>query len=320
VQLAGSVLLVDRHRGLREASAGWPAASAPDQDRTGRGLAGVAVGSEPEGLHRSGRMRPGFRLRGLVPGAGVLRAGAGTGIGRGRAPAGPPAGSGAWARLGPGVRVHPWPRSSRWTPRPEPRAESWGCGRPKRAVRRCGQAGRSLVGAWRRAWRWRHRVRARCRLGREGWRSPGRSGDLAISRSRHRRRMGGPRRESRVPSWGEGRRAGSGPVPWRRHPPPARKARRVGPRRKRRVGPVEASRDAPGQARPGRPAGRARRDSAPGQRRRGVAAPRRGLAAGRRRGVAAPHGCLAAPRRWVPAAPCRGALAAPQQRGLEAGQ
>ena len=146
------LLLADRHRGLREVSARRLAASAPDQDRSVRGLTGVAL-REPEGSHLLGRLRPGFRLRGLVAGpagarqalrhrcraalrsrptgVGVLRAGAGTGIGRrGRALAGLPARSGVWARSGPGGRVHPWPRPGPWTGCPGPRAAFWGCGRP----------------------------------------------------------------------------------------------------------------------------------------------------------------------------------------------
>ena len=167
-------------------------------------------------------------------GVEARRAGGGrTGTGpRARPRIGPPSG---W-RILLRVRADPCPTSSPW-----PRAGSW-VRRPQLRVRRvrwCGPAGR--------AWRLRQGLPAGRRAGRGGWRWPGRSGDLAISRSRPRPRMGEARRSSGAPASRAGRRAGSGSAPSRRRHPPARAARRDGRgRRRRRDGPgKEARQDGP---------------------------------------------------------------------------
>jgi hypothetical protein len=273
----------DRRRRRRRASAGRLRASGPDLERSVRRWAGVGR----EGRRRSARVRPGSRLRALaglpgvrraprhrpraVPrGAGAPRAGAGSGSGvgrRGRPLAGPPTGPRArprtklklHLRLSPCLRPGPWPG-----------------------------AGSS---ACRRAWPW-GRSRARCRLRREGWRSPGRNGDPAISRSRRRREMDGPPREPRVPS-GEGRWAGSGPVPSTRHPPAARRMRRDGPRRQRRDGP-------------------GRQPALDGPRQRGAAA--------RWRGSLAPPWRDGTAQRRDPAAPRQPDSAVEQERRLTTGR
>jgi hypothetical protein len=307
-QSGSDLMLNDRHRRLRRASAGRLRGSTPDRDRPVQSLTGAGWEPQREGWHRPGRRlgsplrrlaglpggRPVLRLRcrAWPRGAGVLPAGAGTGTGRrGRALVDPLTGPTArsQAKLNLELRLSPWAH--------------WGPWLPERWVRR---AGRSPVRAWRRAWRW-GRFRVRCRLRRAGWRSPGRSGDLAISRSRRRGETGGPRRERRVPSPGEGRWARSSPVPWTWHHPPAKKAGPVGPRRTtRQDGPERgAGWDARGrQARQGLPARTAQRDSVRGQRRQAVAAPRRpGQAAPPRSGQAALlRWGLAAARQQAPVA------------------
>jgi hypothetical protein len=282
-QAASGRPATDRHRRQRRASAGRLRASGPDLERSVRRWAGVGR----EGRHQSARLRPGSRLRALAGlpgarwaprhrhraaprGAGAPRAGAGSGSGvgrRGRVL--------AWRLTGPRprprtklklhLRLSPCVHSGPW-----PEAGSSACRRPRRQLRRDARAGRSLV----RAWRW-GRSRARCRLRREGWRSPGRNGAPAISRSRRRREMDGPLRELRVPS-GVGRWAGSGPVPSTRYPPAARTARR---------------------------------GSAPGRRRPAVAAPHR------RARAAVPRVGLATLRRWGVAAARQPAPDGPRQRG-----
>jgi hypothetical protein len=94
-----------------------------------------------------------------------------------------------------------------------------GCRRPTRQGRRGGPGHRAVVLAWRRRSRGR-RVPARRRAGRAGWRSPGRSGGLAISRSRHRPEKDwpgrAPPRAARPVGWRAASRAG----PPGRHPAP----------------------------------------------------------------------------------------------------
>ena len=289
-QSGSDLMLNDRHRRLRRASAGRPRGSTPDRDRPGRRL-----GSPLRRLAGLPGGPPGLRLRcrAWPRGAGVLPAGAGTGTGRrGRALFDPLTGPTArsQAKLNLQLRLSPWAH--------------WGPWLPERWVRR---AGRFPVRAWRRAWRW-GRFRVRCRLRRAGWRSPARSGDLAISRSRRRGESGGLRRQRRVPSPGQGRRAWSSPVPWTWHHPSATKAWPVGPRRTttRQAGPGRAAGwDARGrQARQGLPARTAQRDPVRGQRRQAVAAPRRpGQAAPPRSGQAALlRWDLAAARQQAPVA------------------
>ena len=97
--------------------------------------------------------------------------------------------------------------------------------RPTRQGRRGGRGNQAVVRAWRHRSRGR-RFPARRRAGRAGSRSPGRSGALATSRSRHRPRKGWPGRAPRwaarpVVGWWPGSRAGpSGQPPdpegWRR--------------------------------------------------------------------------------------------------------
>lgn len=307
-QAASGQPATDRRRRQRRASAGRLRASGPDLERSVRRWAGVGR----EGRHQSARLRPGSRLRALAGlpgarwaprhrhraaprGAGAPRAGAGSGSGvgrRGRVLAGRLTGPRTRPRtkLKLHLRLSPCVRSGPW-----PEAGSSACRRPRRQLRRDARAGRSLV----RAWRW-GRSRARCRLRREGWRSPGRNGAPAISRSRRRREMDGPLREHRVPS-GVGRWAGSGPVPSTRYPPAARTARWG---------------SAPGRWRPA--------VAAPHRRAR-AAVPRVGLATLRRWGVAAAQerrlttgprreGLPAPPRRDLAGPPLRGGLSAPARR------
>jgi hypothetical protein len=105
-QSGSDLMLNDRHRRLRRASAGRLRGSTPDRDRPVQRLTGAAWEPQREGRHQPGRRlgsplrrlaglpggRPVLRLRcrAWPRGAGVLPAGAGTGTGRrGRALVGP---------------------------------------------------------------------------------------------------------------------------------------------------------------------------------------------------------------------------------------
>ena len=234
-----------RRRGFRAVLAWRRPVLSAGPDRAFQGPAGVAWGARLEGWHLPVRGWPVFRWRALVAGLGVARwvlrhrgraaaKGRPTGVGALRA-GGARSATGRWGhrRAGrPGRRrTCPWARANPWLP------WSWGCrpGLQVWRVRRRGWAGRSVA----RGWRLRHRFPARRRAGPAGWRWPGHSGDLAISRSRPRPRMGEPRRGPWVPASRAGRRPGSGSAPSRRRQLPARATRRDGPGKEaRRDGPA----------------------------------------------------------------------------------